>query len=156
MVGKELARTSADIPIRAKLAQLGVRFLTEHAIARWHGQGASLRNLLNGEETEQALTVEQPLPFLAIGNGLTNEATGRRGHLEAVELRMDDATPRLVLSIGYSEMPGERESGIEDAGRDTLPDEPPIVRASQPSEERVEDTPRIVRYDRSEEPAMAR
>ena len=53
-------------------------------------------------ETKESLTVEQPLPFLAIGNGLTNETTGRRGHLEAVELRMDESTPRLVLSIGYS------------------------------------------------------
>lgn len=52
MVGKELARTSADIPIRAKLAQLGVQMLTEHAISRWHGQGATLRNLLNGSEQE--------------------------------------------------------------------------------------------------------
>jgi len=54
MVGKELARTSADIVIRAKLAQLGVTFLTEHAIAAWHGQGATLRNLLTGAEQEQA------------------------------------------------------------------------------------------------------
>ena len=54
MVGKELARTSADIPIRARLAQLGVRMLTEHAISRWHGQGATLRNLLDGSEEEFA------------------------------------------------------------------------------------------------------
>ena len=54
MVGKELARTSADIPIRAKLAQLGVAMLTEHAISRWHGQGAVLRSLLDGSETEAA------------------------------------------------------------------------------------------------------
>lgn len=54
MVGKELARTSADIPIRARLARLGARFLTEHAIAAWHGQGASLRSLLDGQEEEVA------------------------------------------------------------------------------------------------------
>ncbi|SLN18360.1 putative N-methylproline demethylase [Roseovarius litorisediminis] len=53
-VGKELARTSADIPIRAKLAQLGVRMLSEHAIAGWHGQGAAVRNLLDGSEEEIA------------------------------------------------------------------------------------------------------
>ena len=105
-----------------------------------------------GAESEQSLTVEQPLPFLSIGNGLTNESTGRRGHLEAVELRMDEETPRLVLSIGYSEAVGDRESGIEDAGRDTIPDEPPLVRSSRPSEERVQDTPQVVRYDKSVEP----
>ncbi len=54
MVGQELARTSADIPIRAKLAQLGAKFMTEHAVAAWHGQGATLRNLLIGDETEVA------------------------------------------------------------------------------------------------------
>jgi hypothetical protein len=106
-----------------------------------------------GPETEQSLTVEQPLPFLAIGNGLTNETTGRRGHLEAVELRIDDDTPRLVLSIGYSEVPADRESGIEDVTRDTMPDEPPVIRSSHPSEGRAHDTPQVVRYDRSAEPA---
>ncbi|WP_299846418.1 FAD-dependent oxidoreductase [uncultured Roseovarius sp.] len=54
MVGKELARTSADIPIRARLAKLGVRMLTEHAISRRHGQGATLHNLLDGAEKEVA------------------------------------------------------------------------------------------------------
>lgn len=51
-VGKELARTSADIPIRARLAQLGVTMLTEHAILNWTGKGAILRNLLDGRESE--------------------------------------------------------------------------------------------------------
>jgi len=54
MVGKEMVRTSADIPIRARLARLGTRFLTEHAISAWHGQGATLRNLLDGTEEEIA------------------------------------------------------------------------------------------------------
>lgn len=51
-VGKELARTSADIPIRAKLAQLGTTMLTEHAILNWSGNGARLKNLLDGSETD--------------------------------------------------------------------------------------------------------
>ena len=46
-------------------------------------------------------------------------------------------------------MPGDRESGIEDTARDTMPAEPPIVRASRPSAERIEDTPQVVRYDKS-------
>ena len=53
-VGKELARTSADIGLRPRLAKLGVRFLTEHLVAGWHGDGATLRNLLTGEETRHA------------------------------------------------------------------------------------------------------
>ena len=109
-------------------------------------------------ETESALTVEQPLPFLAIGAGMLNETAGRRGHLEAVELRMDEQTPKLVLSIGYEVHSGSNsgadESSDDDAGRDTLPDEPPVIRASRPSEEvRLHDTPRIVRYDMAAEEA---
>jgi len=48
-VGREIARTAADGPARRRLAQLGVRFLTEHCIARWHGNGVTVRNLLTGE-----------------------------------------------------------------------------------------------------------
>jgi NADPH-dependent 2,4-dienoyl-CoA reductase/sulfur reductase-like enzyme len=50
MVGKEITRTAADGPARKRLAQLGARFMTEHSILRWHGNGATLRNLLTGAE----------------------------------------------------------------------------------------------------------
>jgi 2,4-dienoyl-CoA reductase-like NADH-dependent reductase (Old Yellow Enzyme family) len=50
LVGKELQRTAADGPARARLARLGVRFLTEHVLTRWHGNGATLRSLLTGAE----------------------------------------------------------------------------------------------------------
>lgn len=53
-VGKELSRTSADIPLRARLARMGVRVLCESAIAAWHGQGATVRNLLDDTEQEIA------------------------------------------------------------------------------------------------------
>ena len=49
-VGKEIARTSADGPARGRLARAGARFLTEHVITRWHGHGATVRNLLTGSE----------------------------------------------------------------------------------------------------------
>ena len=52
MVGKELARTSADIPIRTRLARLGVRMLTERDISCWQGDRATLRNLLDDSEEE--------------------------------------------------------------------------------------------------------
>lgn len=48
-VGRELARTSADGTVRQRLARLGVQIRTEHCIAEWHGNGATLRNLLTGE-----------------------------------------------------------------------------------------------------------
>jgi NADPH-dependent 2,4-dienoyl-CoA reductase/sulfur reductase-like enzyme len=49
-IGKELARTSSDIPLRPRLAALGVTFLTEHLIAEWHGQAATVRNMLTGAD----------------------------------------------------------------------------------------------------------
>jgi NADPH-dependent 2,4-dienoyl-CoA reductase/sulfur reductase-like enzyme len=49
-VGKEIARTSADGPLRGRLARAGAQFFTEHMIVRWHGNGATVRNLLTGVE----------------------------------------------------------------------------------------------------------
>ena len=65
-VGKELSRTSADIPIRAKLAQLSVQMLTKHAILNWSGNEARLRNLLDGAEVD--------VPSSALVMATTNRA----------------------------------------------------------------------------------
>ncbi|MGB5286149.1 MAG: hypothetical protein WBN29_16680, partial [Polyangiales bacterium] len=78
-----------------------------------------------------------------------NESAGRRGRLEAVELKMDDSTPKLVLSIGYELEDSSCASVSDEGDRDTLPDEAPSrAQASETErEERMHDTPRIVRYD---------
>jgi hypothetical protein len=143
------------------IGEFGIRFThlsnddqtrIEALIQRWGRTTAKapvVRLLLDGvdssivaevhSESETELSVEQPLPFLAIGSAVVNESTSRRGHLEAVELKMDEATPKLVLSIGY-EVEGAAEASAEEGGsRDTLPDEAPSTR--------MHDTPRIVRYD---------
>ncbi len=65
-VGKEITRTAADGPARKRLAQLGVRFVTEHAIARWHGNGVTVRNLLTG--------VEETIPSAALVMATTNRS----------------------------------------------------------------------------------
>jgi pyruvate/2-oxoglutarate dehydrogenase complex dihydrolipoamide dehydrogenase (E3) component len=49
-VGKEIARTAADGAARRRMAQLGVQMRAEHMVMAWHGNGASLRNLLTGEQ----------------------------------------------------------------------------------------------------------
>jgi len=54
MAGKELERTAADIPLRAKLKQLGVAMITETAITGWHGGGATVRSLLDNSEERLA------------------------------------------------------------------------------------------------------
>ena len=49
-VGKEITRTSADGPLRGRLARAGARMITEHVIRRWHGNGATVASLLTGAE----------------------------------------------------------------------------------------------------------
>ncbi|MEM7429174.1 MAG: FAD-dependent oxidoreductase [Pseudomonadota bacterium] len=50
VVGKELERTAADGPMRRRLREKGVQFRTEAAITHWHGDGATVIDLLNGKE----------------------------------------------------------------------------------------------------------
>jgi hypothetical protein len=54
MVGKELTRTAADGALRRALAARGAQMVTEHCITRWHGNGATLRNMLTGKESQVA------------------------------------------------------------------------------------------------------
>jgi len=51
MVGKELARSAADFPLRRALTQRGVRFVTDAAIKTWHGDGATIISLLDESES---------------------------------------------------------------------------------------------------------
>jgi len=157
------------------VGEFGIRFThlsdddqtrIEALIQRWGRTTATaptVRLLLDGvgssivaevqSESDTELSVEQPLPFLAIGSSVMNEGSSRRGRLEAVELKMDEATPKLVLSIGY-EVEDDSAASVGDGGeRDTLPEETPSgVQVSRRSrEERMHDTPRIVRYDRDVE-----
>jgi NADPH-dependent 2,4-dienoyl-CoA reductase/sulfur reductase-like enzyme len=54
LIGKELERTAADIPLRARLRALGVAMLSESAVTEWHGDGATVRSLLDGSEARVA------------------------------------------------------------------------------------------------------
>ncbi len=65
-VGREIARTAADTAARRRLAQLGAKFLTEHCLTAWHGNGVSVRNLLTGKE--------ETLPTSALVMSTTNRA----------------------------------------------------------------------------------
>jgi 2,4-dienoyl-CoA reductase-like NADH-dependent reductase (Old Yellow Enzyme family)/thioredoxin reductase len=50
MAGAELVRTSADWALRQRLAELGVVTLTDSAVGQWHGDGATVVNLLDGSQ----------------------------------------------------------------------------------------------------------
>ena len=49
-VAKDVERTSSDAQIRSRLRRLGVAFRVESAISEWHGDGATVRDLLDGSE----------------------------------------------------------------------------------------------------------
>ncbi len=52
LVGKELQRMAVDAPLRRVLSRLGVRFLTESAVASWDGTNAKVASLLDGTTRE--------------------------------------------------------------------------------------------------------
>jgi len=65
-VGRDLARTAADFPMRSRLKKLGVTFVTDSVILEWHGDAATIRDLSTG--------VEQRLPFDSLVLATTNTA----------------------------------------------------------------------------------
>ncbi|MCV2867589.1 FAD-dependent oxidoreductase [Defluviimonas sp. WL0002] len=88
-IGKELSRTSSDLGLRPRLAKLDVTFLTEHLIAEWHGDAATVRNMLTGAETRQDAS--------ALVMSTTNRAFDPLStELDGVEIHLigDAAAPR--------------------------------------------------------------
>ena len=81
-IGKEIARTSADFPLRSRLSRLGVRMITENIVAHWHGDRATLRSMLDGSEQE----VE--------ASGLVMSTTNQAFDMLADEL--DDLETRII------------------------------------------------------------
>jgi 2,4-dienoyl-CoA reductase-like NADH-dependent reductase (Old Yellow Enzyme family)/thioredoxin reductase len=49
-IGKELQRTTADVPLRRTLKKLGVDWLLEVSVLEWHGNGATLLDHNTGEK----------------------------------------------------------------------------------------------------------
>ena len=64
LVGKELQRTAADVPLRRLLRRLGVTWLLETSILEWHGDRATLIDHNTGERS----TVEADCLVLATTN----------------------------------------------------------------------------------------
>ncbi len=107
MAGWELVRTAADWPLRKKLAELGVTTLADAALSEWHGDGATVVNLLDGSERRlecDALVLatineaESTLGDALAGSGLEVHAIGdcvapRRANNAIFEGR------RLALSL---------------------------------------------------------
>lgn len=85
LVGRELQRTAADVPLRRILRRAGVDWITEASILEWHGDAATLVDHNTGEHRH----VEADSLVLATTNAAANWL--------AVEL---DAAPFPVHEIG--------------------------------------------------------
>lgn len=65
-IGRDLARTAADFPMRSRLKKLGVQFITDAVVLEWHGDAATIRDL--------STRSEQRLPFDSLVLATTNTA----------------------------------------------------------------------------------
>ena len=95
MVGKELQRSAADVPLRRRLAALGVRFVVESAVQEWlgNGAGAEVLDLLTGAAARiladdlvlsTANRADEALPLALSALGVSFQALG------------DQAAPRMA------------------------------------------------------------
>ncbi len=90
MVGRELVRVAADYPLRKRLAQLGVRFITEHGLTGWGNGGATALSALTGAETR----IEADSLVLALGNrAVTELSDALEAEGQRYSLIGDAATP---------------------------------------------------------------
>lgn len=53
-IAREIVRTGTEFPLRQRLRRLGVAFVTDAAVREWHGDGATILDLLTGEERRLA------------------------------------------------------------------------------------------------------
>jgi 2,4-dienoyl-CoA reductase-like NADH-dependent reductase (Old Yellow Enzyme family) len=95
-VGREVARTAADGAARRALARLGARFLTEHCLTGWHGNGVSVKNMLTG--------IEETLPASGLVMATTNQSFDPWPEVfagKATHRIGDCAAPRLAAYAFY-------------------------------------------------------
>jgi len=94
----ELVRSCADQPLRRKLKQLGTQFITDNVIKAWHGDRATLVDLMDGSEQ----TIACDALVLATPN--VAETTEIDALLEGdveVELVGDCVAPRWAVHAIY-------------------------------------------------------
>ena len=90
-IGREIGRTGSEFPLRKRLRGLGIDFITDAAVTEWHGDGATVLDLLTGGQRHLAFdslvlaTANRSESFLAA------ELAGRVPALHAIG---DCAAPR--------------------------------------------------------------
>ncbi len=98
MVGYWIQRTAGDGQLRARLAQLGARWLTESVVTEWHGDGASVRSLLDGSDSR----IDADSLVLATTNTAQTElADALRSSVRELHLVGDATAARLAVHAIY-------------------------------------------------------
>ena len=98
MAAQELARTTADYPLRRKFKQLGVQVMTESGIGEWHGDGATVVDLRDRSERRVAAD-SLVLATTNVANSWLADALAGRG-LEIHQVG-DCVAPRLANMATY-------------------------------------------------------
>jgi 2,4-dienoyl-CoA reductase-like NADH-dependent reductase (Old Yellow Enzyme family)/pyruvate/2-oxoglutarate dehydrogenase complex dihydrolipoamide dehydrogenase (E3) component len=98
MVGFWIQRTAGDGKLRSRLTQLGATWMTEAAVISWHGDGATVRNLLDGKESK----VASDALILATTN-LSETSLAEDLSQMGIEHAMagDNVSPRLAVHAIY-------------------------------------------------------
>ena len=108
MVGKGLNRSDANYIFRQTIARLGVQCITDSVITEWHGDSASVKNMLTGE----VKPVEADTLVLATVNRslieLENETVALRGEMDIYSIG-DCVAPRTAVMAIYE----GRKLGLE-------------------------------------------
>ena len=105
-VARDMSRTTADFPVRQRLMQAGAEFHVESVVTEWHGDAASVRNMLSGEVSR----VEASALVMATTTMALNDlevALRETGH--AVHLIGDCNAPRNAAFAFYE----GRKLGLE-------------------------------------------
>lgn len=101
---------------------------------------------------DQHATLEQKLPFLAIGTEVSDE-NGQTGRIERVGLALEGGVPKIVLELAYdilpvrpSSPPGRRERGDQTISYDQRPTIPEPLRPQRAALEGARSQPLKVAF----------
>jgi len=97
-LGTAVTRTAADIPLRERLRKLGVRFVTESAIDAWHGDHATIRDLLDGSTRDEPFDALVLATVNTVEDTLTHELKDSGLELHAIG---DCVSPRQAPAAIY-------------------------------------------------------
>lgn len=86
----EMARTSADMPLRQRLRDLGARLITDAALREWHGDGATVATFGGADEriaADSLVIAATNVPDTTLTSGLDDLAIGHRAIGDTVAAR---------------------------------------------------------------------